>query len=273
MSGRAIRAIIGKDLRVVSRARGVMIPLVIVPVVFLVVFPAVAGLVVANVDLADPALSDFTMLLDNMPPGLLDEFGAPESKNAQVLLYMLVYFFAPFFLIVPLMVASVIAADSFAGEKERKTLEALIYSPTSDQELYLAKVLSPWVAAVVVTVAGLVGYAVIANAVAWPLLGRIFFPNLMWLILTLWVAPAAAGLGLGTMVLVSSRVSGFQEAYQLGGMVVLPVLLLIVGQLAGVIYFSVEFVVLIGLVLWALDLAILWYGARTFQRGELLARL
>jgi ABC-type Na+ efflux pump permease subunit len=39
------------------------------------------------------------------------------------------------------MVSSVLAADSFAGEKERKTLEALLYTPTTDRELFTAKLL------------------------------------------------------------------------------------------------------------------------------------
>jgi len=95
----------------------------------------------------------------------------------------------------------------------------------------------------------------------------------MWLVLVLWVAPAVAGLGLGTMVLVSARARGFQEAYQLGGAVVLPLLLLVVGQATGVMYFNVELVLLLGLVLWAVDGVLLWFGGRTFQRGELIARL
>ncbi len=44
-----------------------------------------------------------------------------------------------------------------------------------------------------------------------------------------------AGLGLGTMALVSSKVRTFQEGYQLGGAVVLPILLLVVGQVTGVL--------------------------------------
>ena len=32
------------------------------------------------------------------------------------------YLFAPMFLIMPLMLSSIIAAESFAGERERKTL-------------------------------------------------------------------------------------------------------------------------------------------------------
>lgn len=42
----------------------------------------------------------------------------------------------------------------------------------------------------------------------------IFFPNTMWLGLVVWVAPAMVRLG--TIVLVSARVRGFQEPYQLG---------------------------------------------------------
>ena len=53
----------------------------------------------------------------------------------------------------------------------------------------------------------------------------------------------------------------------------LPVLLLMIGQLSGVIYFSVGLVAVLGLGLWAVDLVLLWLGGRTFQRGDILARL
>jgi hypothetical protein len=95
----------------------------------------------------------------------------------------------------------------------------------------------------------------------------------MWLVLVLWVAPAAAGLGLAAIVLVSSRVMSFQEAYQLSGMIVLPVVALMLAQVAGLLYLSLPVLLLGGLVLWVIDVALLWYGARTFQRQELMAKL
>jgi fatty-acid desaturase len=73
--------------------------------------------------------------------------------------------------------------------------------------------------------------------------------------------------------LISSKVSTFQDAYQLGALVVLPVLLLVFGQIAGVLYLNVLAVLLVGLVLWLVDAAILWYGIRTFHRSEIIARL
>ena len=104
-------------------------------------------------------------------------------------------------------------------------------------------------------------------------MGRLLFPNLMWLILVLWVAPAAAGMGLGFTVLVSIRAQGFQDAYQLGAIVVLPIVLLVIGQALGVIYFSPWLVFLLGLVLWAVDAALLWFGGRTFRRAELAEKI
>ena len=75
------------------------------------------------------------------------------------------------------------------------------------------------------------------------------------------------------MVLVSGRAQGFQDAYQTGGMVVIPVLLLVFGQISGVMYFNVWVVLLLGLVLWILDAALIGLGSRAFRRGELIARL
>jgi ABC-2 type transport system permease protein len=73
--------------------------------------------------------------------------------------------------------------------------------------------------------------------------------------------------------LISVRAQGFQDAYQLGAMVVLPILLLVVGQATGVMYFSTWLVLLLGLVFWVIDAALLWFGGRTFRRSELACRL
>jgi ABC-2 type transport system permease protein len=269
---RAIQAIIRKDLKVVRQSKGVMIPLVIVPVVMFIALPALAALSPNLADLPGSPLAGLDSLLEQMPPDLQAELAVYNDAQRLIVL-ALAYFMAPMYLIVPLMVASVIAADSFAGEKERKTLEALLYTPTSDGELFLAKMLSAWLPALAVALGGFVLYGLVANLAAWPTMGRLFFPNVTWLVLVFWMAPAVAGLGLGATVLVSARAEGFQEAYQLGAVVVLPILLLVIGQATGVMYFSVGLTLLLGLVLWAVDAALLWFGVRTFQRGEIIARL
>jgi ABC-type Na+ efflux pump permease subunit len=276
MNWRAIRAIAYKDLLVVSRSRNTMLTFILLPVLFLVVIPGGAILLASNPDLVSDfsaQSSDMEMFFANMPASITTELGAFETENQRAIAVVALYFFAPLFLILPLMLSSMIAADSLAGEKDRKTLEALIYTPTTDAEIYTAKLLSAWIPALLITVVGFVIYGIVVNATAWPVIGRIFFPNLTWIALVLWLAPAAAGLGLSASVLVSSRVSTAQEAYQIGGLTVLPVVALVIGQLAGVVYLSVIFILIVGLFLWGIDLVLLWFGARIFQRGELMSRL
>lgn len=250
-----------------------MLPLIIVPIIFLVVMPAGAALMAqATGNSSLPNTADPLTMLKQMPPSLLAELSS-YSDAQKVVVFMINYMLAPLFLILPLMVASVIAADSFAGEKERKTLEGLLYTPTTDQELFLGKQLSAWIPAVAIAVGGFVIYGIVANVAGWPVMGQLFFPNWTWIVLIFWVAPAAAGFALGIMVLVSLRAQTFQEAYQMGSMVVLPVVLLTIGQATGVIYISVGLVFILGLILWALDLGLLWLCGKVFRRSEIIARI
>lgn len=273
MNTRAILAITRKDLKVVSRSRGVMIPLIIVPIIFLVVLPAGAALMAqAMTNSSLPNAQSTQSLLKSMPPQLMTELSGYTDVQKVVVL-MINYMMAPLFLILPLMVASVIAADSFAGEKERKTLEGLLYTPTTDAELFIGKQLSAWIPAVAIAVGGFIIYGIVANVAGWPIMGKMFFPNWTWIILIFWVSPAAAALSLGVMILVSLRVQTFQEAYQIGGMVVLPVVLLTIGQATGVIYISTGLVFILGLILWALDLGLLWFCLKVFRRSEIIGRI
>lgn len=274
MNWRAIFAIVSKDLKVIRRSRGVMIPLIVVPVLICVLLPGLfAALPQFMGDfMAADTQNDMDIWLEQLPLSFQEEFAAYTEPQRMVIL-LAVYYFAPMYLILPLMVSSVIAADSLAGEKERKTLEALLYTPTSDRDIFAAKVLSAWVPAVGVAWLGFALYAVVLNGVGWPLFERIFFPNAMWWLLALWVAPALAGAGLGVTVLISARVGTFQEAYQLGGLVVLPVVALMVSQSTGALYFGSRMVFGLGIVVWGIDGALFRLGSRVLRRSALLTQL
>lgn len=272
MNTRAVATIARKDLLGVARNRGVRTPLILAPLAILVVLPVVlvgGGELLAS---SSPLPELTGAPVDRITPETqtaLTGVAGPERWSVFVLEFLL----APLYLLVPLMVATVIAADSFAGERERRTLEALLHTPASDLELLLGKIVASWVAAVAVGLAGFAVYSVVANVVAWPSIGRIFFPTRMWVMLALWVTPAIAALGLGVMVLVSSRVNTLQAAHQVGALVVLPILLLVIGQVGGVLFLSPGLVTLMGLVLWLAAGLLLRHGARTFRRDLLASRL
>ncbi len=272
MNWRAINAVMRKDLRVVLKNPSVVLPIALLPALLLGVLPLLAGLLLRTVDLNDPSMRDFQDMLRMIPPQLMAEFGELDEIG-RLLVYVLVYMFAPFFLMLPILTSTTIAADSFAGEKERKTLEALLYTPTTDRELFTAKALAPLVVSVLVSLLAFALYSVVVNLLAAPLVGSVFFPNLMWLVLVFWVSPAAAGLGLSVMVIVSARATTFQGAYQTGSLLVLPVVLLLIGQFAGIIILSPLLALILGALLWALTLVLLRFGSRSFKRGEIIARL
>jgi ABC-2 type transport system permease protein len=272
MNMRAIFAIVRKDLKVAVQNKGVILPIIILPLVLFVFLPWLMAYGPSLADATGTSFSNMEQMLASMPAGLLDELSG-YSPDQQVIVFMLVYMLAPMFLIMPLMVSSVLAADSFAGEKERKTLEALLYTPTTDRELFTAKLLGAWSTAIVVALLSFIVYGIMVNAAGWQSIGHIFFPNWMWIALVLWVTPAVAGLGLVVMVFASARAQGFQDAYQTGGLVVLPVLALMVGQISGVMYFSLGVVFIVGLVIWLIDAGLLWFASKSFRRGELMTKL
>jgi ABC-2 type transport system permease protein len=271
MNTRAILAIVRKDLKVALQNKGVVLPIVILPLILFVALPWIMAYASSAVDMTGASISNLDELLKRMPAGLIHELSGYNPEQ-QLIVFSLVYMLAPMFLIMPLMVSSVLAADSFAGEKERKTLEALLYTPTTDRELFTAKLLGAWTAAVAVALLSFVVYAVMVNAAGWQSIGQIFFPNWMWIALVFWVTPAVAGLGLVVMVFVSARAQGFQDAYQTGGLVVLPVIFLMIGQISGAMYFSLGVVLLVGAVVWLLDILLLRFASKSFRRGELMTK-
>jgi ABC-type Na+ efflux pump permease subunit len=108
---------------------------------------------------------------------------------------MLLYFFAPFFLIIPLMASSVISSDSFAGEKERKTIESLLETPLTDGELFLGKVLVAFVPSMLITIASFAIYTAVVDFYALQFLGFLILPNVTWILLIFGLAPAIALMG------------------------------------------------------------------------------
>ncbi len=269
---RAIRAIIRKDLSMVFRNRMVTLPMIIVPLIFLVIMPGLSALAPVIAPDVWSVQSDVDEVLSQMPPALLSKLADLNAAQGWIMV-TIVYFGAPLFLIIPTMVANVIAADSIVGEKERKTMEGLLYTPTTDRDILVGKLLAAWLPALGIALGGFVLYSLVANIAAWPVMGRVYFPNLMWLVLIIWFAPAVAGMGLGAMLVVSTRVNSVQEAYQLGTMVILPIVLLLIGQTSGLLYFNVGLVILLGLLVWIVDAAVLRYAIHSFQRGEIIARL
>lgn len=262
-----MRAIVVKDLIAVRRSKAVVIPMLAVPALLMIVLPFAVGLAARA-----PDKPDVGRILNSMPGDLAEPI-LSLPNHEQLIVLVNGYLLAPLFLIVPLMVSAVLAADAFAGEKERKTLESLLHLPIAERDLFLAKLATAFIPAIAVSWIGFLCFCVVANGVAWPVLHRIFVPTQLWMVMILWVGPAVATLGLAVMVRVSARARTSQEANQLGGAVILPLIFLSVGQSSGLLLVPLPIAVAIGAVIWLIALWLVRGGAKRFTRDQLAARV
>lgn len=262
----AVKAVLGRDLGAVRRSKAVVLPMLVVPVVLLVMLPMSIGLAANGRSLR---VEQFVDLL----PGRLADPVMAHPQQERLVILVLGYLVAPLFLIVPLMVSAVLAGDAFAGEKERKTLETILHLPVRDRDLYIAKLLGGFIPSVMISWAGFVLYATVSNIVCWPVMHRVFLPTFLWGIVIIWISPAVAAVGLGIMVRVSIRVNNTQEAQQLGGAVVLPLVILAVGQTTTLLLSGPRTALVVGAVVWTIAIVLNVRGARAFTRDRMAARL
>jgi len=269
-----VQLVFRKDWREVRRNWEVILPIVVVPIIFAILLPI---LLVWIPELAGTgngfSMGWFESLITNLPSNVqIDLEGLPEQ---QVMAYVfLLYFFAPFFLIIPLMASSVIASDSFAGEKERKTIEALLATPLSDSELLLGKILIAFVPSVLVTMGAFLLYTVVVDVLTYILFaGQVWLPNMMWLLVIFGLTPTIALSSIGIAVIISARVKGFREAQQISAILVIPILALVFGQIMGAMIFGpLGVAALIGL-FGIVDVFVFKIGVTRFNRETILSRL
>src|SRR5690606_13815750 len=174
MNRSVIRTLLARDLGMIRRSRALMLPMLFLPTLLLVLLPAVIGLAARERSL------DVDRFVNMLPNGLADPI-LSHPPDERLIILVLGYMVAPLFLIVPLMVSSVLAADTFAGEKERKTLETLLHLPVADRDLYIAKLLSTFVPSTAISWLGFVVFCVVSNVVCWPVMGRVFLPTVSWM--------------------------------------------------------------------------------------------
>jgi len=273
MNWKHIFTIAGKDIQEARGNRSVWLPMLIVPLIFVVVMPlAIIFAMTASSSASSTLVNDPDMatFMANMPAFMTQAIQGLDGVQSTLVL-MLGYMFAPFFLIIPLMFSTIIASESFAGERERKTIEALLYSPATDTELFLGKVCAAGLPSLLITWGSFLAYILVVNVSAYSIMGRIWFPLDSWYPMIFWIAPALSLMGIAATVLISSRVQTFMGAYQASASLVLLVVGLMVGQITGVLYLSVGVGMGIGAAVWVIDIVLTAIAVRSFNREKLLA--
>ena len=263
MNFKRVRTIIDKEWSEVFKNRVVLFTIVLLPLVFtalpiimLSVFasqPSMAGAGSADV----PAT--FALACSNLP----------ASDCMQIYLmneFLLLY------LIMPVMIPITIAAYSVVGEKATHSLEPLLATPITTEELLLGKGMAAVIPGIGATIGAFLIFLVVTAFLGISSAVRHYIFGPTWLLAILLVGPLLAVAAVNFALFVSSRTSDPRVAEQVSAILILPVLLVLFSQIAGIITINVASVLLTAAVVLLVDVGLILAGARLFQRENILTR-
>jgi ABC-2 type transport system permease protein len=234
-----VKAVLRKEFREYRRNKLIVFTMAGVPIIFFVLI----------------ALGTFG-LPEDAPPGLI------RSAVGQTLL---------FFLLIPVILPTTVAAYSIIGEREQGTIEPVLTTPVTDRELLSAKALAAVLPSVLLAWAMFVLYVVLAAAVApRAVVDRILAPD--QIVAQLVMAPALAGFAIVVSILISLRSTDIRVAQQLSGLASFPVLGLLALGSFEVVRPSITLYVVAAAAIAAIDLAGWRLAVRLFDPERLLTR-
>ena len=255
-------ALIKKDMRSVISNKQVFAVLLIVPIVLTIALPSIFVFVIL---FAPDAASDFQKLLDMLP--------APNreySQQQQIFSLILNQIMPSFFLIIPIMASSVMAASSFVGEKEKHTLETLLYSPLSLGRLFQSKILAGFSVGMMISYSSFAAMLLVMELEFFFLTGNLLLPAASWLAIMLLIAPAISLIAIAVTVRSSAKAQTIEEAQQRAVFLIFPILALLIGQFTGIILISAGLLWGVGIVLAALAILLVKRAAGNFTYEKLL---
>ncbi len=165
-----------------------------------------------------------------------------------------------------------IASYSLVGEKVQKSLEPLLATPTTDEEILAGKGIAAFLPAMVVTYIGALVYTVLVDLFTRNVLKSLYFPNWNIVIILLLLAPLACLLSVGYNVLVSSKVNDVRTAQQLGALILLPFGVLYLLSEIQVLSLTTNTMLIIAAAMVVIDLIVFYLVKATFRREEILTK-
>lgn len=232
-----------KDFKIYTRKPSVIYATVALPLIVGVVFPLILDY---SLHKSAKALSAARA------PGLMDAFSI-------------------WFVIGAAVIPTAIASYSLVGEKMQKSLEPMLATPMSDEDILLGKMISALLLPVVALYAGSISYMALMDYFTRGTLGYYYYPN--WHIgAILLAAPLAALLSVEVNVVISSRMTDVRSAQQTGVLLMLPFIGLFLASEVGLFVMNDTNLTILAGALAAISVGTFFVAKATFQRDEILTR-
>ncbi len=179
--------------------------------------------------------------------------------------------FAFFFVLISVVLPLYISSYSIVGEKLEKSMEPLLSTPTSDEEILFGKYIGVFIPAIIAIYVGTGVFMIMADVFTSGSLGYYYYPNQSFGIIVLIAVPLACLYAISFSVFVSAKVNSTQTAYQLGVLTVVPFFILyVLGEIGIVSLVSDTNILIISAALLAMAVVMFFVSRATFKREEIL---
>jgi ABC-2 type transport system permease protein len=183
----------------------------------------------------------------------------------------LLHQFLPLLLLVPATGAMSLVTTSVVGEKQARSLEALLATPLTTTELLAAKIGIAFAVSIALLVLGYGLMTALAAVLTSPGVAATLLTSRPVALVT-GLGPALSAITLVLGVTASARASDARGAQQFGVVVVLPVVGLFVAQIGGWMLLRTSDILILSASAWALALVLLWLAVRIFDREHILTK-
>ena len=256
-----LKVIIKKDVLELLKDKGLIFSLVIVPIIFSMLLPILIFLVGTRKEVM-ASISGIKVFLDSFKilsyPSFITEKTLP-------LYAVFTYFFLPFFMLIPVMISTVLSSNSLIGEKEKKTLEGLLYTPISVRNLILGKALASAIPAVILTWFSIIIYTVIVNSLGWNYFGHIILPNITWILVTLFISPLLVMVSILLVIGSSQFIKTSKSSQGIAMIIITPIIGIFISQSTGVLILGLFESLILVIILLILNLIVFTLVVKQFN--------
>jgi len=148
------------------------------------------------------------------------------------------------YMIMPIAIPIAIAAYSIVGEKTTHSLEPLLATPITTEELLAGKGLSAVIPAVIATWGCFLLFILVSPLTGISKAVQSHIAGQTWLLAVFLVGPLMAVMAVNFAIFISSRTADPRVAEQISAVLVAPVMLVLFGQIAGIVILNVKLVLL-----------------------------
>jgi ABC-2 type transport system permease protein len=256
-----IIVIVRKEFEEVVKNKYILTTMASFPLIFSIVIPLIY-LFALPVNVSQGDVAAFKALVP----------GAASMTPRQVLIAFIVQSNLPFYLMMPSIIPTLISSYSIVGEKKCGTLEPLLATPVSTNDILVGKTLAAVIPSVAITWLSFVIYAVLVDTMTYGIFGYALVPDLLWLLTIMVTAPLFAIMSVYLSIVVSSRMSDIRAAQQVSAVFVIPIMSVFVLELFGYVSLTIEVVLLMSAAIAVIDLFLVKASVKVFRREEILTR-